>query len=328
MEMENKFENIDVIIAKVLCNEASAEERQLLMEWRQLDKSNEEEFAAMQSVMMETEKLKPELSVNTDKAWSNVQSRIKMQKQGKIVPLHFLRYAAMLAIVAGVSLLTYRLLLNKPQESIQLTAFNKIETSNLPDGSTVTMNKGSSLTYIMNTYHTKRELQLNGEAYFDVKHDKKAPFIVRVGELHIEDIGTSFNVKTLADKNVQVTVVTGLVMMYDSADTLNLHEGEAAIYNVANGTLSKITNANKNEAAYATKHLVFENTALLDVVNLLNDVYGTNIEIADSALKNCRLTSSFKNENPEDIVAVISEALQLKIEHRENHILLRGEGCK
>lgn len=328
MEMDNKFENMDTIIAKVLCNEASAEERQMLKEWRQLDKANEEEFAAMQSVMMETEKLKPELSVNIDKAWSNVQSKIKRQKQGKIVPLRFLRYAAMLAIVAGISFLTYRLLLNKPQESIQLTAFNAIKTSNLPDGSTVTINKGSSLTYLKNTYHSKRELQLNGEAYFDVKHNNEVPFIVRVGELHIEDIGTSFNVKTLADKNVQVTVMTGLVMMYDSVDTLNLHEGETAVYNVVNGTLSKITGADKNEAAYATKHLVFENTGLLDVVKLLNDVYGTNIEIADSALKNCRLTSSFKNENPDDIVAVISEALQLKVEHRDNQILLKGEGCK
>ena len=77
----------------------------------------------------------------------------------------------------------------------------------LPDGTKVWLNAASSLTYPIAFTGSSRTVEMTGEVYFEVAHDKKHPFTVKVGGQTIEDIGTQFNVNAYTDEPAQVTTL-------------------------------------------------------------------------------------------------------------------------
>jgi transmembrane sensor len=77
----------------------------------------------------------------------------------------------------------------------------------LPDGTKVWLNAASSLTYPTAFTGNNRTVEMTGEAYFEVVHDKKRPFMVKAGGQTIEDIGTQFNVNAYTDEPAQVTTL-------------------------------------------------------------------------------------------------------------------------
>ena len=82
----------------------------------------------------------------------------------------------------------------------------------LPDGSTVWLNAGSKLTYNKNFNTATREVELSGEAYFDVKKDEHHPFIIHTSAMHIKVLGTAFNVKSYpGDKSSETSLIRGSI---------------------------------------------------------------------------------------------------------------------
>ena len=84
----------------------------------------------------------------------------------------------------------------------------------LPDSSMVVLNEGSSLTFRDFTGKT-REVQLSGEAFFDIKHDAQKPFIVHTGRVKTTVLGTAFNIRTDNANHITVTVTRGKVKVED-----------------------------------------------------------------------------------------------------------------
>lgn len=81
-----------------------------------------------------------------------------------------------------------------PEMLIRNNAWEKVENLTLADGTQLTLNRGAQLIYPEKFAGRTREIFLSGEAYFDVAHDKKHPFIVRAGDLKIKVLGTKFNI--------------------------------------------------------------------------------------------------------------------------------------
>jgi ferric-dicitrate binding protein FerR (iron transport regulator) len=103
----------------------------------------------------------------------------------------------------------------------------------LPDGTKVWLNAASSITYPTAFTGNSRTVEMTGEAYFEVAHDKKRPFTVKAGGQTIQDIGTHFNVNVYADEPAQVTtLLEGAV----SVDGHRLRPGERATVTGATGT--------------------------------------------------------------------------------------------
>jgi transmembrane sensor len=335
--VNEKFEHIDSIIAKYLCGEATSDEIALLNEWKNLSAANSKEFAAMETIVNESSSMQTDFSVDTDKAWVSVQTSLHQQKsiakEPRTISLNnfsFTRIAAMLLVAAGLSLGAYYIITSENDVAVQLATTNEIKKENLPDGSSFTLNKNSSISYKKSSFGKKRVLQLKGEAFFEVKHDEKVPFLIEAGNVIIEDIGTSFNVEAYPDsKNVLVTVATGIVKMYDGENnSITLNAGEQALYDGNKKTIIKSTSVEKNKTAYSDKILIFENTRLADVIKLLNDLYNVNIVTGNSNINDCRLTSSFNNEKIDDILSLIAETMKLTVDKQESAITLQGESCQ
>ena len=103
----------------------------------------------------------------------------------------------------------------------------------LPDGSTVYMNAGARLSYSKQFGRKNREVQLTGEAFFDVTPDKKRPFSISAGNAVIRVLGTSFNVNSSNKENqVEVYVSTGIVELSESGNQNNrvlIHPGNIGL---------------------------------------------------------------------------------------------------
>ncbi len=103
----------------------------------------------------------------------------------------------------------------------------------LPDGSQLWLNAGSRVTFNDGYATGERELTLEGEAFFDVKHDPLHPFIIHTGRLEVKVLGTTLNIKAYpGDSSVETTLINGKVeigIAGDSQTSIILHPNEKVI---------------------------------------------------------------------------------------------------
>ena len=208
---------------------------------------------------------------------------------------------------------------------VELASHESVAHDTLPDGSTLSLNKKTTLQYAAD--RQTRVAKLQGEAYFNVRHDPDKEFLVVVDKIFIEDIGTAFNVTAYPDSStVEVLVDEGEVHFYSTENAgVNLTAGQMGIYNKRTHAFST-REAQPNITAYKTRSFTFSNDSLSTVIAALNRVYKTKIHI-DENLKNCRLTVAFKNEKIQEIANVIAETLGLTISESGDIIELKGSGC-
>jgi len=336
--VDSKFENIEVLIAKYLAGEADAADLVLLNEWRKLSSENEIEFSQMEKLYNNSSSLRNVIPVDTDAAWMKLKNTISIQpEQGKIISIkpatsriNFIRIAASILIVAGLGMLAFFLTLPSEDKFAEIKSENVIRKEKLPDGSTVTLNKNTTLAYSTDHFSRKRIVKLKGEAFFDVVHDEKNPFLIEAADLKIEDVGTSFNVQAKENTGIAIiSVVSGEVKITTlTGQVFNLVAGEEATYNVKTKIVSKKESVEENISAYADRVFVFENAELKTVVDVLNDVYDSQLTIENHKLDSCRITVTFDNEAIDDIATVIAETLGLEIKKSNEQIILSGNDCK
>ncbi len=335
--MENRFQPIDDIIARVLSGEASEKDNALLDEWLRLSAENVSTWKSSVKIFRESKAMKDLITVDTDKAWLKVKSKLKESKNTPaIISINagntrniWYRIAAILVLAVGIGTAVYFLNRNTTQLPDRvISSAESVLQDIFPDGSTIIVNKNSIVSYSAAGFSKKRTVHLTGEAFFYVIHDENNTFIVEAGDLKITDVGTSFNVKAFPDsKIIIVTVETGEVSLITS-DRKGFHvvAGETAEYNTETRTMVK-NMSDPNNSAYKDRIFIFDNTELAVIVKVLSDVYGIKITIQNEVLNKCKLTASFNNETLDTILDVIAETLQLKVTKAESEIQLNGNAC-
>ncbi len=333
--MEDKFRNIEDVTAKFLAGEATQEEIQFLNVWKSQSDENAKEFSDFEKLFKLTSNAEY-VSVDTDLAWKRVRKgMIKKEGGGKVIRIRLtkrvsplLRIAAVFLLVAGIGISIFFMFRNNENNFVHFDSGNSIKNISLPDGSKLTLNKNSTITFEQNSFSKKRTIKLKGEAFFNVKHDSLSPFIVEMGKLIIEDIGTAFNVNQKTDFII-VSVTEGKVELSSSnKNSVLLSEGEEVAYNIKTNEIESPGAIGENLTAYKDKVFVFENAELGKIVDVLNGIYDTQLQLENDELKNCRITVSFNNEDINDIATIISETLGLTQKNSEGKIILGGDGCK
>ena len=183
----------------------------------------------------------------------------------------------------------------------------------LPDGSTVTLNHYSSLSYPEKFKSDKREVKLNGEAYFEVSKNKKHPFIVQTETIDVQVLGTHFNVDAYQNNpDVKTTLLTGSVAVSNKRNSVRmiLKPNEIAIYNkVGNKLTRQVTKNAKDEISWRDGEFIFDNLPLGEIARELSNSFDTPIHIADTSLQSYRISARFRNgEDLETILSVLHHA--------------------
>jgi len=146
----------------------------------------------------------------------------------------------------------------------------------LPDGSKVWLNSASSLRYPVAFSKDKREVQLTGEAYFEVRHNAKAPFVVKAGATEITDLGTHFNVYAYPDEAaIKTTLLEGAVKVGGRI----LTPGQQAL--ISTGNTVKVIDLENPENAVAWKNglINFTNTDFYTLMRQIGRWYDVDIRI-------------------------------------------------
>lgn len=196
-----------------------------------------------------------------------------------------------------------------------------------PDGSSVWINSGSILRYPTAYMDSPRELYLEGEAYFDVKPLDGKPFIVHTGEVSTHVLGTSFNIQAYEDKQVDVSVASGIVQVKSNHELLGeLKANQRIEYD--KGAVRKMDTDVYQYLAWQRGELILDDTDLETAAKILARQYDMEIYFANERIKKCKFTASFlQNEKISQIVKVISQinGLDFKIEGKQ--ITFSGSGC-
>ncbi len=323
MNKEQSHINDDLLV-KHLLGEATAEEQAEVNAWVGASDSNRKYYNDFKLIWDNSKKLAATSTIDENAAWGRFQQRITTEKPAnKTIPLgrriNWMRVAAILVLmVGGVWMARYMVW----GTNTQLVAGNMVLTETLPDGTTVTLNKGAVLKYNSRMSGSTRNVTLEGEAFFDVTPDKNKPFIITADDAKIKVVGTSFNVKT-TDEKTEVIVETGVVEVSkkNNAVTLNPNEKATVLQSSAVPVKEAVDDVLYNY--YRTKELVCNNTPLWRLVDVLNDAYNVNIEIADARLKDMEITTTFKNQDLDGVLEVISRTLNVRVEKNGKNIVLR-----
>ncbi len=234
------------------------------------------------------------------------------------------------AVVAGFTLLgllgywSHRRL----AQAVHETGYGQITRLSLPDGSEVTLNANSSLSYakVWRPGET-RQVWLDGEAFFHVqKLQQKTRFVVHTGKVRVEVLGTAFNVTTRRGRT-RVVLQSGRVKLEKTGRT-----GEAVLMRPRE--LVELTATDRpfrkravDPAPYTAwqgQKMVFDDTPIEEVARQLEDLYGLEITLADPALASRRLSGEISTRNVDVLLNALAALLEAEVQRDGDEVVLRG----
>lgn len=335
MKNEQDISETDILLASYFAGEANAAEKEAVEKWLSASEENRNYFEQSKKTWNASGDLLAEKTFNTDAAWNKLQNRMheKPAEQKPVKRNYYWAAAAAIVLLIGITAL---FMLTKDSgtetQSMQFASTNEILNSTLPDGSKISLNKNSQIDYPAAFTGEKREVKLSGEAFFDISHDAKHPFIIHTGMMDVKVLGTSFNVRAYPNSDsVHVSVQTGRVQCAANGDTVYITPGEYAVYHKGKGKIRKGTEDDPNRSAYRDRIFRFNKTPLAIAVQQLNEAYGCNIILKNDQLRTCEFSTTkvFKNEPVENIITAI-EAIYPGITSKKEgkNIILDGTGCQ
>ncbi|MCO4294293.1 FecR domain-containing protein [Solitalea sp. MAHUQ-68] len=191
------------------------------------------------------------------------------------------------------------------------TKSNERKSIVLPDGSKVVLN-GLTTLKIANAYNKEdRVLLLNGEAFFEVSHDKSRPFVVIANKTTTTALGTSFKIKNYTSTHdCSIMLQTGKVRVESFAkenkiQRTQLLPGEQVSLPSASAELLKSKFNNNEIDNWLQRKLVFSKASLNEIKAKLNAIYHVEITVENTPENKVAFTGEFKNESLEQVLDAI-----------------------
>jgi len=270
---------------------------------------------------------------DTRKAWNKLHSRlinedlVPVQKTARpqFVPV-LLRIAAVLLLLAGLGAALYWGISRKPgAEMVQINTMNEANTliKTLADGSVVYLAGNSVFSFPKEFEPNERNVELKGEAFFDITPDPQKPFIIETNEARIEVLGTAFNVKTKNGGNFELAVTRGKVkvtMKNNAAESELVTSGE--MVTSVNNHVVKSKAVKEGSSAWYVRRMQFKDETLQNIINVLNRNFNTTFAAANQEIGNRKLTVTFSGQTSEAMAELICAALNLKCQNTDGKIIL------
>jgi len=270
-------------------------------------------------------------SLNNEARWQRMKQALPNYEKQQNRRHMIRRYSRWMARGAAVLVSVFMLYeVSQMGAQVTSTAYGERRSMHLPDESIVQLNSNSKLKYVRDWKSDKpREVWLEGEANFDVKHTavknrlrEDDYFIVHVGELSLKVLGTKFNVKdrrnrieiTLFEGSVQVDNVAGLQYV--------LKPGETFMYDRIKDEEQVLVDKSKEALSWTHGEILVEHQKLSDIIEVLEDNFGYSVELKDSSFLNRRLTGVIPLTKVDDILFVIRHTMDLKIDKQGKKIII------
>ena len=191
----------------------------------------------------------------------------------------------------------------------------------LIDGTKVHLNSDSKLTFPSRFTGNSRDVELTGEAYFEVAHDEGKPFIVHIGNVSVKQYGTRFNINAYTGKSKTITLVEGSIGVTSGNNECRLTPGRQAC---VSGDEMKVCNADVDAVMGWTEGMFkFDGESLSEIASTLSRWYNVDVCV-DASLSNCCFTGSLSRESSlRDILEAICEITNTSISVNDNTIKIK-----
>lgn len=321
------------LVAKKLAGETGTGEEAELQTWLDQSHENRKVFDEIRTDWKKMDQM--EKQFNVDRAWNKVHQRIAVQdgmpvdRPAMAVPRRTwmtpMRLAASFLLVALLGTASVYISYRMKTVTVTTASNDRQRSVSLPDGSVVTLNADSRISY-SKEFNRNRNVNLTGEAFFEVAPDKQHPFVIHADKADIRVVGTSFNVKTDGGaQGVQVYVSTGVVEMFPSGSSNNrvtLHPGDIGLLSA--GSVSSHKSRNANSIAWKTGEMDFRDTRLSDAVEVLNQMYGVNIICQEPGMDTILTNGTYRypDESLDKILEILCTQNTMKARKEDHTIYL------
>ncbi len=198
----------------------------------------------------------------------------------------------------------------------------------LEDGSIVWLNAKSKLVFPIAFTKERREVRLEGEAYFEIFRDEQRPFIISSGAIETKVLGTSFNIKAYAtDELVAVTVASGKVEVNAPKSSVQIVANQEASY--SGGQLHKALQVDaQSRIGWHTGKMQFRNLPLSEVIKILERNYPVHIAYPND-VKDCSVHADFDADTPvESVMEMLAVSLRGKLTRQSEGRYYLDGNCK
>lgn len=286
------------------------------------------------------------------------QHNQSMRPRGAIIRLwHRLKVVAVFAILAALVALVYYLSRSKTAEHSNPFAMADgiVSTKNgsksklqLPDGTQVWLNSGSTITYGKDFNTALREINLSGEAYFDVVKDSSHPFIIHTGIIDIRVIGTAFNVRSYPEeKNTETSLIRGVVeitygndrskkvvlkpneKLIVKNDSVELQDNKKHPHKLQEGPVMILTTVHRNkgdsaavETLWTKNKLAFEDETLEQVAKKIEHWYNIKVTIEGEQLKSTEYSAVFDDESLQEVMYALQLSGNFKYQFKKKELII------
>ena len=308
----------------------------VLQSWLDESEENKKLLTELEQVWKITGELSFELKPDVEEEWEYfVKERNKPATSLEIIPerritrKQFLKIAAVLIPAILVLSVGFFYLKGKPGRLAVIYTSTEKEKCILSDGTTVWINHNSTFTYPKNFRGSKREVRLEGEAFFDVA-ESQIPFAIVTEKTRILVVGTAFNVRAYQhENNTEVLVSRGKVIFENRSkpgEKTLLTAGERGIYSSSSEELRKETVSDYNLIGWKDDQLSFHDTPLDQIQLVLTRYFDIPVQVSPT-MKKCRFTGDFQKPALDEVLNVLSVSLGASFHVKNDTVFLSGQGC-
>lgn len=253
-------------------------------------------------------------SLDTEKAWEQFAKSKGIRRS---TPWRrYIMVAASFALLLVSVGTFYYWKKNTPEWVMVSTATGQIKDVYLPDSTLISMSGDCWIRYNAKAFgKTRREVEMNGKAFYQVMRDESRPFSIRTKLAEVVVLGTSFQVNQ-RDTSIQVNVATGKVNFIagegSKKDNIILTAGMSAYYSMETKEIEVLTQEDVNYLSWKTGLLRFNNTPLEKVIEDLSDYYQKNVR-SRTMIRGEKLTATFNHLSLEEVLMIINQTLDVRL---------------
>ena len=318
-KMESKKNIEEALLIRYFSGELSSEESIFVENWIEESEENKKLAEQILHIFFSIDILQSAKNLETDKALKKVRKRILTKTKYSFTNI-FKRVAAILILPFFCATLYF--FVKDASEPVQLitmkASIGMVASFTLPDSTKVWLNAGSTLKYPAKFNGKTREVELEGEAFFNVTKDDKCKFVVSLKDsLSVEVLGTKFNIEAYGDDNIiNTTLVEGNIQFshYHNGNKIltQVMPAQRLTYNSKENEVSVKNVSVMPDIAWKYNKIIFEKTSLEDALKILKQHYNVEFIIRDEALKNNSFTGKFTEEQLETILIFFSISTDIK----------------
>lgn len=325
------------IIKKYLSGTSSKEEQKTLLDWMR-QPGHHAEFKTIKEEWKE-EVIHQPIPMPHEQSWNHIQGAMLGQVQTNLQraqrTLYFFKIAAILVVFVLIPSLVFFYTQtgeNTPLAYTTVTADNgQISKVLLPDSTVIWINSGSTIRYNNRFSTSNRDLELTGEAYFQVHTNKELPLIVNSQGLNVKVLGTEFSVMSYAEENaIEVVLEKGKVELSSDLNKSFRQEmkpGERAIFDKQKNSLALSTVNTELYTSWKDGLINVYNLPLSELVIKLERRYNQKF-IVDEAIRDLPFTFTIKNEDLHSILSLMERITPIDAVQKGNIIELRYNKSK